>query len=84
MTNVEIFSAKKLKEMAKTADYQSIVLDDLQIDIGFNADIGITEYHVDLIPVFKGNRQRQKTKRHFFQSYKAMKTFVLNEINRRN
>lgn len=29
MTNVEIFSAKKLKEMAKTADYQSIVLDDL-------------------------------------------------------
>jgi len=81
MTDIEIFSAKKLKEMAKTADYQSIVLDDLQIDIGFNADIGITEYTVNLIPIFKGCRKYWKTKQEWFSSYKAMKAFVQNEMS---
>lgn len=81
MTDIEIFSAKKLKELAKVAEHQSIKLDNLQIDIGFNADIGITEYNVCLIPVFKGFPKHWKAKQHFFPSYKEMKTFVQNEIN---
>lgn len=81
MTDIEIFSAKKLKELAKVAEYQSIKLDNLRIDIGFNADIGITEYDVCLIPVFKGRPKHWKTKQHFFPSYKEMKAFVQNEIN---
>ena len=81
MSDIEIFSAKKLKELAKIAEHQSIKLDDLQIDIGFNADIGITEYQVDVMPAFKGHPKRWKGQTHFFPSHKAMKAFVQNEIN---
>lgn len=46
-----ICRAKELKEMAKTGDYQAIILDRLEIDFIFNDIIGITEYDVNVIPL---------------------------------
>lgn len=77
-----IKTAAELRKMAKTADYQSIRLECLRIDIGFDADIGITEYSVNLTPVVRGAERRRAATLHFFSSYKAAKAFIQNEIDK--
>ncbi len=71
-----ICRAKELKEMAKTGDYQAIILDRLEIDFGFNDIIGITEYDVDVIPVSGGIKKRHKSEQHYFSTYKEARRFI--------
>lgn len=71
-----ICRAKELKEMAKTGDYQAIVLKDLEIDFAFNDIIGITEYDVDVIPVSGGIKKRHKSEQHYFSTYKEARSFI--------
>lgn len=71
-----ICRAKELKEMAKTGDYQAIILDRLEIDFGFNDIIGITEYDVDVIPVSGGIKKRHKSEQHHFSTYKEARRFI--------
>lgn len=68
--------AKELKEMAKTGDYQAIILDRLEIDFIFNDIIGITEYDVNVIPVSGGIKKRHKAEQHYFSSYKEARSFI--------
>ncbi|MGN1080323.1 MAG: hypothetical protein ACI4TE_09160 [Alphaproteobacteria bacterium] len=71
-----ICRAKELKEMAKTGDYQAIILDRLEIDFSFNDIIGITEYDVDVVPVSGGIKKRHKAEQHYFSSYKEARRFI--------
>lgn len=71
-----ICRAKELKEMAKTGDYQAIILDRLEIDFIFNDIIGITEYDVNVIPVSGGIKKRHKAEQHYFSSYKEARSFI--------
>ena len=73
-----ICKASELKEMAKTGDYQAIILDDMEIDFAFNDIIGITEYDVDVVPVSNGIRKRHKTEQHYFSSYREARSFIKN------
>ena len=73
-----ICRSKELKEMAKTGDYQAFILDNLEIDFGFNDIIGITEYDVDVIPVSGGIKKRHKAEQHYFSSYKEARHFIEN------
>ena len=73
-----ICRAKELKEMAKSGDYQAIILERLEIDFGFNDIIGITEYDVNVIPVTVGIKKRHKTEQHYFPSYKEARSFIEN------
>lgn len=71
-----ICRAKELKEMAKTGDYQAIILDRLEIDFGFNDIVGITEYDVNVIPVSGGIKKRHKSEQHYFSTYKEARRFI--------
>lgn len=71
-----ICRTKELKEMAKSGDYQAIILDRLEIDFGFNDIIGITEYDVNVIPVSGGIKKCHKTEQHYFSSYKEALFFI--------
>ncbi len=71
-----ICRAKELKEMAKSGDYQAIILERLEIDFGFNDIIGITEYDVNVIPVSGGIKKRHKTEQRYFSSYKEARFFI--------
>ena len=73
-----ICRAKELKEMAKTGDYQAIILDDLEIDFAFNDIVGITEYDVNVIPVIGGIKKRHEAEEHYFPSYKEARSFIEN------
>lgn len=84
MSNLEFFTAKKLKELAKTCDCQVIKFDDLCVEFCFNADIGITEYMVHFTPIRNGKEQYLQTKTEYFRSYKAAKAFIQNKITLMN
>ncbi len=71
-----ICRAKELKEMAKTGDYQAIILDRLEIDFIFNDIIGITEYDVNVIPLSGGIKKRHKAEQHYFSSYREARFFI--------
>ena len=71
-----ICRAKDLQKLAKTGDYQAIILDRLEIDFGFNDIIGITEYDVNVIPVSGGIKKRYKSEQHYFSSYKEARSFI--------
>lgn len=71
-----ICRAKELKEMAKSGDYQAIILERLEIDFSFNDIIGITEYDVDVVPVSGGIKKRHKAEQHYFSSYKEARRFI--------
>mgnify|MGYP000740834564 CR=1 FL=1 len=71
-----ICRAKDLQKLAKTGDYQAIILDRLEIDFRFNDIIGITEYDVDVIPVSGGIKKRHKSEQHYFSTYKEARRFI--------
>ncbi len=71
-----ICRSKELKEMAKTGDYQTIILDRLEIDFVFNDIIGITEYDVSVVPVSGGIKKLHKAETNYFSSYKEARRFI--------